>query len=320
MTGTQTKLEASGSSKSSSSKMFSDEITLNLLTKFIKPYNGDKESLPAFLTNCDNAMALATIEQKNILYKYILSQLEGKAQVACSLKTFSSWDEIKVFLKSTFGEKKHTTHMLLDLQNCKQIPGEDVTKYSLRLEAILTRLQSEIHYSCKDAKELPGRIAAMEELALNTFLLGLSASISTIVRCRNPQTLHEAVEHAIEEEKLFNLKSSSPPSSSSGQRFPRQCSICHKSGHSASDCYKNRKPYANNQQTFHVNPSNPTQNNYFSNQCKYCKNFGHTIEECRKLKFKNSQNSQLQRPSASNPKPNVNFVVVDNDQQTLNTE
>ncbi|XP_045456068.1 uncharacterized protein LOC123665882 [Melitaea cinxia] len=43
--------------------------------------------------------------------------LEGKAQVACSLKHFSNWTDLKTFLRSTFGEKKHATHLLSDLQH-----------------------------------------------------------------------------------------------------------------------------------------------------------------------------------------------------------
>ncbi|CAG9137916.1 unnamed protein product, partial [Plutella xylostella] len=110
---------------------------------------------------------------QNVLCKYILSQLEGKAQVTCSLKTFESWNELKPFLKSAFGEKKDSTHLLLDMTSCRQFSNEDVTKYSLRIESILTRMQAESHYTCKDDKEIVGRIASNEELALKTFILGL---------------------------------------------------------------------------------------------------------------------------------------------------
>ncbi|KAL0869898.1 hypothetical protein ABMA27_006098 [Loxostege sticticalis] len=290
----------------------SEKITLSVLTKFIKTYNGDRESLPAFLTNCDNAMSLATPDQQNVLCKFIISQLEGKAQVVCSLKTFSTWDEIKKFLKSTFGEKKHSTHLLVDLQNCKQSINEDVTNYSLRIEQILTRIQSDIHNSCKDSKELLGRIAAMEDLALNTFLLGLNSNISTIVRCRNPSTLNEAVQHALQEEKLFNLTKSSTPKS------PKQCSVCNKFGHISSNCYFNKKPNRSNSQThnsFHLNSNskpNPNNHNNFNRiSCNYCKNLGHTIDQCRKRQYnmarRENNNSaqrdqQIPRPSTSNVK------------------
>lgn len=294
-----------------------DKITLSVLTKFIKPFNGSRETLPAFLTNCENAISLATTEQQNFLCKYIISQLEGKAQLACCLKQFSSWSEIKLFLKTTFGEKKHSSHLLVDLQNCKQLSSEDVMQFSLRVESCLTRLQSDIHYSCSNDKELLGRIAAMEDLALNTFLLGLNSSFSHIVRCRNPTTLSEAITHAVEEEKLYNLTKLSAKST-------KICTTCNKSGHTASDCYKNKK--TNFSRSFqHINalnngqsPSN-TQNNYSSNftshkSCAYCKKYGHLISECRKLKAKNSHNSHTNPRNSTlsgAPAPN-NRVPSDN--------
>lgn len=313
---TKPKANTSKAEKQEIDTEMSVEISLSVLTKFIKTYNGDKETLPAFLTNCDNAMSLASTNQQLVLCKFILSQLEGKAQVACSLKNFNSWEEIKCFLKSTFGEKKHSTHLLVDLQNCKQLPSEDVTKFSLRIESILTRIQSDIHHSCKEQNELPGRVAAMEDLALNTFLLGLNASISNIVRCRNPSSLNEAVSLAIEEEKIYNLKFSSSRSSY------KQCSSCNKPGHTSSECYRNRNSQRTShpQRTFHVNPAASTSQNSQNSQpkqCNYCKNFGHTIQECRKLKFRNSQNGNAprfnatQRPNFSQ-NSNVHFSTEEN--------
>lgn len=277
----------------------SEKITLSVLTKFIKPYQGDRESLPAFLTNCENAISLASTEQQNVLCKYILSQLEGKAQLACCIKKFSNWSDIKQFLKSTFGEKKHSTHLLVDLQNCKQAPSEDVTQFSIRIESCLTRLQSDIHYSCEDDKELLGRLAAMEDLALNTFLLGLNTNFSHIVRCRNPKTLSEAITHATEEEKLYKLSKLS-------QRSSKQCTICQKFGHISTDCYyKNKLKNNSNQKHYsnhHVN-SNSQNNNPHSNKnktCAYCKKPGHLISECFKLKSKNNNSNNNVTLSGAN--------------------
>lgn len=269
----------------------SSKVTLSILTKFNKQYNGERETLPAFLTNCDNAISLATADQQGVLCKYILSQLEGKAQVACSLKTFSKWTEIKAFLRSAFGEKKHASHLLIDLQNCNQLPSDDVTKYSLRIESILTKMQSDIQFSCNNQQEIIGRIAAMEELALNTFLMGLNPSISNIVRCKNPTTLNEAVQQAIEEEKLYNLYKSR---SSLSLKSQKQCSVCGRSGHNSSECFKNKRPQFS--KSFQVNSTNPEQvQNSNPKRCNYCKNLGHTIQECRKLQYnKNRQNNNSQ--------------------------
>lgn len=301
-------------------KEMSDKITLSVLTKFIKPYNGDRETLPAFLTNCENAMSLATPEQQTVLCKFIISQLEGKAQVACSLKSFTSWPEFKSFLKATFGEKKHATHLLSDLQHCKQSLDEDVTKFSLRVESILTRIQSDIHYSCKNDKELPGRIAAMEDLALNTFMLGLNPSISTIVRCKNPSHLNEAIQYAIDEEKLYNL-------SKSNAKTSKQCSTCNKPGHSSSECFKNKRRDRDSK-IYSNSPSSSTSTNFnnYPKTCNYCKNIGHTIKECRKLQYNmkqrqaadNAQRDRNSAPANSNDALTHTCDAIINDDDNLN--
>lgn len=275
----------------------SEKLTLSFLTKFIKPFNGNRESLAAFLTNCDNAITLASTSQRGILCKFILSQLEGKAQLACSLKTFEEWEELKSFLKYTFGEKKHSTHLLIDLQNCKQGSAESVTQYALRIESCLTRIQADIHHSCTDRMILPGKIAAMEELALNTFTLGLSRNFSNIVRCRNPTNLNDAITHAVEEEKIFKLNYMA-------QKPTKTCSICNKSGHSSSECYqRKREPY---RRTYHVpqplpSTSSKPPNGQSSVVCAYCKNVGHHINECRKRQFNNQRRTNPQSQGQSVP-------------------
>jgi len=292
----------------SKSKKMSNNITLSFLTKFIKPYDGKRETLPAFLTNCDNAISLATLDQQTILCKFIISQLEGKAQVACSLKTFDNWLELKAFLKQHFSEKKHSSHLLSDLQNCKQnLPSESVVQFSLRIESCLTRLLSDVHFSCDKKEELVGRVAGIEDLALNTFLMGLNPSFSHIVRCRNPKTLNEAVNHAIEEEKLFNL-------SKSNSKSQKLCSTCNKQGHLSSECFKNKnkslRTYNTNfsnsnksQNRFPIQQQFPrNQNNNFTHKsCAYCKNPGHMISECRKRQYYNNlKNAQQDTTPQSN--------------------
>lgn len=78
-----------------------EEISLNVVLKFIKPFNGDRERLTAFLRNCDSAITLASPQQEDVVLKYILSQLEGKAESACSIKDFDTWLSLKEFLKKS---------------------------------------------------------------------------------------------------------------------------------------------------------------------------------------------------------------------------
>lgn len=275
-----------------------EELSFSILTKFVKPFDGDKTKLSPFIKNCENALSLASVSQQNILFKYIISQLEGKAEAACSLKLFDNWQELKIFLKSTFGETKHRDHLLLDLQNCKIKSGESVTQYSLRLETYLTRLQTDIAHSTHDPTEIKGRIASTEDLALHTFLLGLPGNISNILRCRNPSNLHEAINLACQEEKLQNYIQSFRHESKS------RCKICGKIGHSERTCFHNKpqRPIhvlrpsqfvSNNNQQQPSSSYNTTTNAVI---CRYCKNVGHDISQCRKRQYNNSRKNYNPSP------------------------
>lgn len=314
--------------KPNTSKSFGAEsfkMTFSDLTRFIKPFDGDRNKLTSFIRNCENALNLVHSTHSDILFQFILSQLEGKADAVCSLKVFDNWSELKQFLKSNFGETKHRSHLLLDLQNCKMKSNETILQYSTRLEIFLTRLQTDISHSTKDPGEVKGRLADTEDLALHTFLLGLPSHISNILRCRDPKNLAEAINLAIQEEKFYNFAQSSK-----GPTEPRpKCRFCGKTGHTDRSCFSNRvRPIHNSSHTQFSHSVNlhkkqlPSQNSHTQNNtiarqnslpfsspnstiiCRYCKNIGHDISECRKRQFNNAN-----RFKNNNSQSNVHSVL-----------
>ncbi|CAH3940990.1 unnamed protein product [Pieris brassicae] len=178
------------------------DVDLNILIKF----DGNREKLSAFLNNCRNAVELATRNQQDILLKYIVSQLEGRAETACCVKEFENWHQLKEFLKSQFGDKKHYAALLSDLQECRQLGNETVNQFALRIGSFLSTLLSEINITIPTKKkdELAGRVAAMKDLALHTFVVGLNPRLSTVVRCRDPESLNDAINFATSAEKIIN--------------------------------------------------------------------------------------------------------------------
>lgn len=255
-----------------------DVVELNILTKFINKFDGSRENLTAFLNNCKNAISLTSTAQQGILLKYILSQLEGRAQSACSIKEFDNYQQFEDFLKSQFGERKHYAALLSDLQECRQSNSETVNQFALRIESCLAKLLTEINISIPTKKkaELAGRLAAMQDLALHTFVIGLNMKLSTVVRCRDPETLNDAINFATSEEKILqatfrrNAPTANIAASTQNHRFPQQ------------------------KQQFQQNKSFKPNNNQESTSaapvCRYCKNIGHTLENCRKRQFNNNRN------------------------------
>lgn len=281
-----------------------ETINTSTLFQFIKPFDGSREKLQSFISNCDNAISLANENQKIILFKYIQSQLEGKAEIAVSIKEFQTWPQLSDFLQTQFGEKKHYTHMLAELQECRQMPNEAAHQYSLRIETCLSKLLTEVSLTSKSKRELPGRIAAMEDLALHTFLLGLKPNISNIVRCRDPQTLNEAINSAISEEKIQNMLYQRKPSS-----------------HFTTNSQSPRHTPSTSRQTDRNQYNRPTQHTYNKAQslfCRYCKNQGHTIEICRKREYINRFGNNQNRPNFRNNQQThfLNYAPNDGQQQS----
>lgn len=278
-----------------------ETIQISTLFKFIKTFDGSRDKLNSFINNCDNAFELATAEQKKILFKYILSQLEGKAETAVSIKEYESWDQLREFLKTQFGERKHYSHLLTDLQECRQQTSEQVHQFSLRVETCLSKLLTEVTLSNKKKSELAGRTAAMEELALHTFLLGLKSNISNLVRGKNPSNLNEAINLAISEEKILN------------SLYKRNSQV---SNYVQKPHYTFR-PAINNVNT-KPQSHRPMAQNYQGLFCRYCKAQGHTLEVCKKREYNNNRFRvpQTAQPASSQnyPKPgpaHVNYMIKD---------
>lgn len=275
-------------------------VDLNVLLQFIQKYDGSREQLNPFLTNCNNAIDLASSSQKEILFKLILSKLEGRAQAACAIKEFDNWPQLEDFLKVQFGERKHYTHLLSELQECKQGPEETVSQFSLRVETCLAKLITEINISIptKRKMELAGRVAAMEDLALHTFIMGLNPKLATIVRCRDPENLNSAINFATTEEKILlcsERKATQTQSATNSNNRPR---IPNKTMH-----------FRNNTYSFQ-----PARTNTTPLICRYCKFPGHSIENCRKREYNNKRRTDYNQPSTSNYKPQFQRVHFTNDE------
>lgn len=273
-----------------------EHIDLNILFKFIKTYDGSRETLNSFIVNCNNAIDLASEIQTPILFKYILSQLEGKAEVACSIKEFYNWEQLKQFLKNQFSDRKHYSHLLTELQESKQGPTENVNQFALRVETHLSQLLTEISLANHPVSEIPGRTAAMEDLALHHFIIGLKPNLSLTVRCKSPQSLNEAVNIAICEERILQTVYRRPQIEK--QHKPRE--YFHQPGQKPLTMQRDRPNYQNTQ---------PPITNH-SQVCRYCKNVGHSIDQCRKRLY-NNRNRNNPSTSGYQPQPRVHYVKED---------
>nr|XP_032522676.1 uncharacterized protein LOC116774130 [Danaus plexippus plexippus] len=144
----------------------------------------------------------------------------------------------------------------------RQGPQENVNQYALRMETYLSQLLTEISFSTSKLKELVGRTAAMVDLVLHHFVMGLQPRISNIVRCKSPKTLNEAINFAVSEERSVRPNSRSVPFQRALPNTP---------------------------------PRRPFNNNNSSLFCRYCKMNGHKISTCKKRECNNSKSPRVSK-------------------------
>lgn len=79
-------------------------ISLSLLFKFIKPFNGSQIEITLFVQNCNSAFQLAQPSQIRHLVAYVVSQLSSKVVNEIELEDVGNWNQLKTKLKTTAAE------------------------------------------------------------------------------------------------------------------------------------------------------------------------------------------------------------------------
>lgn len=168
------------------------------------------------------------------------------------------------------------------------------------------------------------------------FLAGLNREIALVVKSRDPDSLEDAVQLALNEEREIKSLREISKYQTINNSNARHCFNCNRSGHTTQNC-RNRPPNLprNNYDNNFENSSRQYQNPNFRNQstfqrpqqtqqpqnqyvrqvqptnkfCNYCKKTGHVIQECRKRQYNNSKRGN--NPS-STPSQNRQSNFLDN--------
>ncbi|KAK5638997.1 hypothetical protein RI129_013292 [Pyrocoelia pectoralis] len=215
----------------------------------------------------------------SILFKFI-HPFSGKAKIACTNRKFSSWLNLKDFLKTMYQDKKHYAQIINDLTSIQQFPRETVQQFTIRIESTLKRAISAVQQNTENQTDLSGQIIMLNQIALNRLVYYCIPEISTHLRNRDLKTLNEAISFALNEEQILNMYQSNPFQN-------KQCRDLNNSN----PTFSNRNKFVNF-----------TENNHTKQEfklCRYCKKKGHLIEECRK-RPPNGNTHHSSNPSSSN--------------------
>jgi hypothetical protein len=284
-------------------------IPITFLTSFISMYDGKNSNLHKFIKDCDYAYNLAQGWQKDVLFKFIVTRISGKAEAALSCRQINKWDDCRNFLLENFSEIKCFTQLLSELQNCRQTRHESVVEYTQRIDKCYSNLMRAIKNDTTDSSELIGKHAMIKQMTLQTFMMGTLPQYQTILRARDPDSFEEAAQFAINEEKLTQASTSFLRLDN---RNKTTCSICNKTGHISKNCYRNnsnsdytRVRYnnepnrSNNRRVFQTDSSEGkgrSKNEKKVKKCYYCDKPGHLKKDC--YAYKRSLNQQGQAPVA----------------------
>ncbi|XP_076677803.1 uncharacterized protein LOC143373941 [Andrena cerasifolii] len=326
---------------SPSASVASETLKLEFLIKLIPDaFDGDRYRLRSFIKQVDSVFELAKQEQEVPLLLYVKSKIVGKAReqidIHCNLTT---WPEISELLISLYQDKKTLDQLFEELHSIRQEQNESVTQFYQRLEDLSSRILGTLHAVHSEDTTLSGRLAMVNDMALNRFIYHTHPQISQMLRYREFKSVNNAFTAAVAKEKALCLRYDN-------NQFLR-CKICLRTNHSTKDCRAkkqyptqnrvvnynapsnrmiNPQNYNNNFQRMRSSPSSSayTNSNSTSNlhsnraevaqgtiQCNYCKKFGHSIQECRKRQYNNSR-QQIQTSQTSTPPTNTGSVNFQN--------
>lgn len=272
----------------------SNELPITFLVRFVKPFDGSREDLSAFISDCNKAFALASPNQKYVLLDYILTQISGKAKAACINRSFKTWDDLKTFLKTMYQDRKHYSQLLCELTNLKQNFNESVSQFVCRVETCLKRTINATQQQNPSETSLEGRLELLNEIALNRFVYFSLPSITNVLRVRELKTLNEAISTAVAEEQVQNMYQSR-------NHFKpfNNIKLNANNGNIRTNKPQSRNLHVvQNHSHLRANPqpstsaANDTNSPMEVKVCKYCKAKGHLISECRKREYNNNRKKQ----------------------------
>lgn len=257
-----------------------------------KSFDGTRSELYEFTSNCDHAFRFANNQQTDALIAFVISKITGSAKAQLRDKCITNWQQLKSLLFRLYSDKKHYTQLMEELNTIKQIPSESVQSFYNRIDKLCTRILNSV--SCQDERERLGRVETIKELSLQRFILHSLPDISRFLRGKEPKTLSDAFNAAMEEERALQVSKSNNSQYSQN----KYCSHCKTKTHYTKDCFK-RKNFQRKEVPVNINNTqnrNPQQN---SNKiCNYCKKQGHLINEC----FKRQRNNE--KRNGVNPNTN----------------
>lgn len=268
----------------------------------VPPFNGDPILISNFILACENILDTLGRPTDNafnsFLIAHIRNKLTGRAAQLISVRNLRSWPELKEAILFTFGDQRDEDALMRDLTMLKQENNETSLRFGEKCQDILSLLLSRVNSTEINEILKAEKIRMYRNLAVKTFIKGVKEPYSLIVRCRNPQTLEEAINIISEENNLNYIRkmtNNNPHINHNQQGFNRNVQINHQMPRRQPiPAFNPRPPFSQNRPNFNqINrpyqwPSRP---NYWQAQMS---------NQAMPRMQNNVQNPSIQRRSIQN--------------------
>ena len=119
-------------------------VTLRDALMVVPEINGKNIPLSQFIEGCNEAKCMIEPESEINLVKLLRSKISGEARQAISGRTFSTIDELKMFLKNIYSPARIIPQLLGELGHEFQRDYENLITYANRIRDIRTKIL-EVH-------------------------------------------------------------------------------------------------------------------------------------------------------------------------------
>lgn len=178
----------------------------------IPPFNGDPVLISNFILACENVIEILgrpnDVNFNSFVVAHIRSKLIGRAAQLIAVRNLKTWRELKEAILFTFGDQRDEDALMRDLIMLKQENNESSLRFGEKCQDTLSLLVSKVNSTAGNDVLRTEKIKMYRNLAVKTFMKGLKEPYSLIVRCRNPQTLEEAINIISDENNLNYIRKS----------------------------------------------------------------------------------------------------------------
>ena len=181
---------------------------LKLYVDTIPHYNGDQNTLEIFINACDYLFRTygCVAELTDYLLRVVLSKLTDRAQLLIASKTeLRDWNSVKDALRLSFGDQRNLDCLEQDLITIYPTKNEQPLDFGKRIQVIRSHLSAKLNTISNTIISEATKLLysnQYDNLALKTFIRGLSGHLQTVIRLRNPNSLEQAMCYVTEEENF----------------------------------------------------------------------------------------------------------------------